>query len=59
MNKLTDTFALNNGYEIPCMRFGTWQTPDGDTAVMAVCEAIKEIYCRTDTAAVRGCIQIK
>lgn len=28
MNKLTDTFTLNNGYEIPCIGYGTWQTPE-------------------------------
>lgn len=54
MNKLTDVFALNNGYEIPCVGFGTWQTPDGDTAVMAVREAIKAGYRHIDTAAVYG-----
>lgn len=51
MNNLTDTFKLNNGYEIPCVGFGTWQTPDGDTAVLAVSEAIKAGYRHIDTAA--------
>ena len=54
MNKLTDTFKLNNGYEIPCVGFGTWQTPDGDTAVLAVSEAIKAGYRHIDTAACYG-----
>ena len=28
----TDTFTLCNGVKIPCIGYGTWQTPDGDTA---------------------------
>lgn len=54
MKSLNDTFRLNNGYEIPCVGFGTWQTPDGDTAVMAVSEAIKTGYRHIDTAACYG-----
>ena len=54
MNKLTDTFELNNGYKIPCVGFGTWQTPNGDTAVIAVTEAIKAGYRHIDTAAAYG-----
>ena len=50
MKSLNDTFRLSNGYEIPCVGFGTWQTPDGDTAVMAVSEAIKAGYRHIDTA---------
>lgn len=51
MKSLNDTFKLNNGHEIPCVGFGTWQTPDGETAVMAVSEAIKAGYRHIDTAA--------
>lgn len=51
MNKLSDTFALNNGYAIPCVGFGTWQTPDGDTAVAAMKEAILTGYRHIDAAA--------
>lgn len=54
MKSLNDTFHLNNGYEIPCVGFGTWQTPDGETAVMAVSEAIKTGYRHIDTAACYG-----
>lgn len=50
MKSLNDTFHLNNGYEIPCVGFGTWQTPDGEIAVMAVSEAIKTGYRHIDTA---------
>lgn len=52
MNKLTDTFRLANGQEIPCVGFGTWQTPDGETVVSSVCEAVKVGYRHVDTAAV-------
>lgn len=54
MKSLSDTFHLNNGYEIPCVGFGTWQTPDGETAVMAVSEAIRAGYRHIDTAACYG-----
>lgn len=54
MKKMTDTFRLNNGYEIPCIGFGTWQTPDGDIAVKAVSEAIGAGYRHIDTAACYG-----
>ncbi len=54
MKSLNDTFHLNNGYEIPCVGLGTWQTPDGETAVMAVSEAIRAGYRHIDTAACYG-----
>lgn len=50
MNKITDCFKLSNGYEIPCIGFGTWQTPDGETAVNSVKEAIRLGYRHIDTA---------
>ncbi|WP_297205660.1 aldo/keto reductase [uncultured Brachyspira sp.] len=50
-SNLNDTFTLNNGYKIPCLGFGTWQTPDGDTAVNAVIEAVNLGYRHIDTAA--------
>lgn len=53
-NSLKDTFTLNNGYNIPCIGFGTWQTPDGETAVNSVIEAIKSGYKHIDTAAIYG-----
>lgn len=52
MKGLTDTFTLHNGYKIPCVGFGTWQTPDGETAVQAVKSAIENGYRHIDTAAV-------
>lgn len=54
MKKLTDTFELNNGYKIPCVGFGTWQTPDGETAVNSVKAAILAGYRHIDTAACYG-----
>jgi diketogulonate reductase-like aldo/keto reductase len=54
LKSLTDTFKLNNGVEIPCIGFGTWQTPNGDAAVSSVKEAIKAGYRHIDTAAAYG-----
>ncbi len=51
MNKLTDTFILSNGVGIPCVGFGTWQTPSGDVAVNSVKTAIEAGYRHIDTAA--------
>ena len=51
MKSLTDCFVLNNGVEIPCVGFGTWQTPDGDVAVASVKAAIACGYRHIDTAA--------
>jgi diketogulonate reductase-like aldo/keto reductase len=54
MKSLTDSFKLNNGTEIPCIGFGTWQTPDGEVAVSSVKEAIAAGYRHIDTAAIYG-----
>jgi diketogulonate reductase-like aldo/keto reductase len=54
MKSLTDCFELNNGVKIPCLGFGTWQAPDGDSAVFSVKEAIKAGYRHIDTAAAYG-----
>ena len=51
MNKATDVFTLANNYKIPCLGFGTWQTPDGNTAVMSVKKALETGYRHIDTAA--------
>ena len=50
MNKPTDVYKLNNGVEIPCIGFGTWQTPSGDVAVSSVRCAIESGYRHIDTA---------
>ena len=52
MNALSDSFILNNGVKIPCMGFGTWQTPDGDVAVSSVKTAVEAGYRHIDTAAI-------
>jgi diketogulonate reductase-like aldo/keto reductase len=54
LSYLTDSFQLNNGYSIPCLGYGTWQTPDGDTAVRSVKEAIQTGYRHIDAAACYG-----
>lgn len=50
MKSLTDTYILSNGVEIPCIGFGTWQTPNGDVAVSAVLSALEAGYRHIDTA---------
>ncbi len=54
MNRLTDSFTLENGYSIPCLGYGTWQTPDGQTAVTSLKKALETGYRHIDTAAVYG-----
>ena len=54
MNNLNDTYTLSNGVNIPCVGFGTWQTPNGETAINSVLEAIKCGYRHIDTAACYG-----
>ncbi|HIS68748.1 MAG TPA: aldo/keto reductase [Candidatus Gallacutalibacter stercoravium] len=54
MKRLTDRYQLRNGISIPCVGFGTWQTPDGETAVAAVKEALAVGYRHIDTAAIYG-----
>lgn len=51
MKTLTDTFVLSNGVEIPCIGYGTWQTPDGATARDSVKYALECGYRHIDTAA--------
>ena len=50
MKTLNDTYKLSNGVEIPCVGFGTWQTPDGEIAVSSVLSAIESGYRHIDTA---------
>jgi diketogulonate reductase-like aldo/keto reductase len=54
MNALTDSYVLHNGVKIPCVGFGTWQTPDGEVAVSSVRAALDAGYRHIDTAAVYG-----
>lgn len=50
MNNINDCYTLSNGVGIPCVGFGTWQTPDGETAVKAVSAALETGYRHIDTA---------
>lgn len=51
MKSLTDTYELKNQVKIPCIGFGTWQTPDGNVAENSVRTAIEAGYRHIDTAA--------
>lgn len=51
MTSLRDTYNLHNGVEIPCIGFGTWQTPNDKIGVDSVREAIACGYRHIDTAA--------
>ena len=50
MKALTDCYTLANGVKIPCIGFGTWQTPNGDVAVSSVLSALEAGYRHIDTA---------
>lgn len=54
VKQLTDGFVLENGRKIPCIGYGTWQTPDGETAVASVKEAVRIGYRHIDAAACYG-----
>ena len=54
MNKLTDTFVLRNGVEVPCLGYGTWQTPDGEVTRQGVIDALRLGYRHIDTAFAYG-----
>ncbi|WP_155287318.1 aldo/keto reductase [Lacticaseibacillus zhaodongensis] len=54
LTKLTDTYTLSNGVEIPIVGFGTWQTPSGEVAKQSVEDAIAAGYRHIDTAAIYG-----
>lgn len=45
-------FKLNNGITIPAVGFGTWQTPDGETAVNVIKLAVEYGYRHIDAAAI-------
>jgi len=51
---LTDTFTLPNGVTIPCIGYGTWQTPDGETTRDCVKAALEAGYRHIDTAFAYG-----
>ncbi len=45
-------FKLNNDVKIPSIGFGTWQTPDGETAINSIKTAINNGYKHIDAAAI-------
>ena len=53
-NSLVDCFALKNGVKVPCVGFGTWQTPDGNESMIAVKAALDAGYRHIDCASVYG-----
>lgn len=52
--KMKDSYTLQNGVQIPCIGFGTWQTPSGDVARESVKAALAAGYRHVDTAACYG-----
>ena len=54
MKTLTDTFTLANGVQIPCIGYGTWQTPDGNVTRECVKMALEGGYRHIDTAFAYG-----
>lgn len=53
-HSFTDSVILQNGVKMPCVGYGTWQTPDGDVARNSVRTAIEAGYRHIDTAAGYG-----
>lgn len=54
VSSLSSTYTLLNGVKIPCIGFGTWQTPDGEVAYESVLTALKCGYRHIDTATAYG-----
>lgn len=52
MESAKDTIVLRNGYEIPCIGFGTWKMPSDEEGYAAVHDAIADGYRHIDTAAI-------
>lgn len=51
IESLTSCRTLSNGVKMPCVGFGTWQTPSGDVARDSVKRALEVGYRHIDTAA--------
>ena len=54
MKNLKDCFTLSNGVSIPCIGYGTWQTPNGAVTENCVRSAIELGYRHIDTAFAYG-----
>ena len=54
MKNLADSYLLSNGVKIPCIGYGTWQTPAGDVARDSVVAALQCGYRHIDTATAYG-----
>ena len=54
LTSLTDTLTLANGVEIPCVGYGTWQTPNGGVTRDCVKAALGAGYRHIDTAYIYG-----
>ncbi|HPU66623.1 MAG TPA: aldo/keto reductase [Clostridiales bacterium] len=52
MKSLTDSFVMHNGVKIPCVGFGTWQIPEGETVINSAKKALEAGYRHIDTAAI-------
>ncbi|MFV0555820.1 MAG: aldo/keto reductase [Lactovum sp.] len=51
---ITKNYTLSNGFKIPILGFGTWQSKDGEEAYQAVKVALEAGYRHIDTAAIYG-----
>ena len=54
MLNLAEGYLLSNGVKIPCVGYGTWQTPAGDVARDSVVAALQCGYRHIDTATAYG-----
>lgn len=54
LKKLTDVFVLSNGVEVPCIGYGTFQTPSGEMTRECTKMAIEAGYRHIDTAFAYG-----
>jgi diketogulonate reductase-like aldo/keto reductase len=54
LTNLRDTITLANGVEIPCVGYGTWQTPNGGVTRDCVKAALGAGYRHIDTAYIYG-----
>ncbi len=54
LTNLRDPFTLANGVKIPCIGYGTWQTPKGGVTRRCVKEALDAGYRHIDTAFIYG-----